>query len=42
MDVVTRLPKIVDRDGEHVILLPGDPGYDRAGVPPEAFNPWKV
>lgn len=40
--VETRLPKIVDRDGAHVILLPGDEGYDEAGVPPEAFNPWKL
>jgi hypothetical protein len=40
--VVTRLPKIVERDGQHVILLPGEPGYEDAGLPPEAFNPWKL
>ncbi|MNS47831.1 NUDIX domain protein [compost metagenome] len=40
--VVARMPKIIDRDGELVFLLPGDPGYDAAGLPPERFNPWKL
>jgi 8-oxo-dGTP pyrophosphatase MutT (NUDIX family) len=37
-----RMPKIVEVDGRHVLLLPGDPGYEAAGLPPESFNPWRV
>jgi 8-oxo-dGTP pyrophosphatase MutT (NUDIX family) len=41
--VVTNLPRIVVRDGEAAVLLPGDPGYDEAaGAPPPAFDPSKL
>lgn len=37
-EVTPRLPRAVRRDGETVILLPGDPGYDGA-EPESAFDP---
>jgi 8-oxo-dGTP pyrophosphatase MutT (NUDIX family) len=40
--VIARMPKIIEQGGELVFLLPGDPGYDAAGLPPERFNPWKL
>jgi 8-oxo-dGTP pyrophosphatase MutT (NUDIX family) len=41
--VVANLPRIVERDGEPVVLLPGDAGYDEAaGGAPVAFDPSKV
>jgi 8-oxo-dGTP pyrophosphatase MutT (NUDIX family) len=41
--VVANLPRIIQRDGEAVVLLPGDAGYDEAaGGPAVAFDPSKV
>jgi 8-oxo-dGTP pyrophosphatase MutT (NUDIX family) len=41
--VVANLPRIIERDGEPVVLLPGDPGYDEAaGGEPVKFDPSKV
>ncbi|MDB5101393.1 MAG: hydrolase, partial [Cyanobacteria bacterium RYN_339] len=41
--VAANLPRIIERDGVPVVLLPGDPGYDdAAGGAPVAFDPSKV
>lgn len=41
--VVASLPRVVERDGEPIVLLPGDAGYDEAaGVQGVAFDPSQV
>lgn len=41
-EVVTRLPRVVQRENEVVILLPGDAGYhEAAGQPTPPFDPSK-
>ncbi len=42
-EVVARLPRIVLRDGQPAVLLPGDEGYEEAcGQPPPAFDPSRM
>lgn len=41
--VPTRLPRIVLRDGQPAVLMPGDEGYDEAaGLPPPTFDPSRM